>query len=161
MQEEIEITEEAIRQAENVTGPWREILHGRLAVEAARNAHIFSETATRWKVTDNMGNATGDDLVKLAAWQQQMKEDVPKINHQQEDDDRQTTGTNVDHAPTVEPMNAGEQVQTDSNCEETDDMGPEATLPPVDVSLLNEDQFHAYDIITQHLRDFLQGKAPP
>jgi Cdc6-like AAA superfamily ATPase len=54
-------------------------------------------------------------------------------------------------------MNAGQDIRSDDYGVDT---GPESALPPVDVSELNDEQFRAYEIITQHLGDYLQGKAP-
>lgn len=58
--------------------PLQEENHGHLAVEIAKCAKIFASDISRWMVKENstVGNATGGDLVNLAAWKAQMKHNV-------------------------------------------------------------------------------------
>ena len=88
-----------------------------------------------------------------------MKEDIRKLNHRQEDNETQNTGKNVDHAPTVEPLAVDQELRINNDQENAEDTGPERALALVNMSELNGEQFWAYDIITQHLCDYLQGKT--
>src|ERR1700722_2633980 len=69
MEEDFLEVEEELYSEERLTNlmanatPQREVLHGRIAVEIAKHAHIFPEDASQWSVDPTkVGNATGDDF---------------------------------------------------------------------------------------------------
>lgn len=135
--------------------PTEELHHALLAVEIAKRSKIFSNHNSWWEIgmDGSVGNATGDDLTKLAQWKGQMKRDVV------------TQNTDSD-APHIIDINSGGQVSrlTESESDshgEVSILAPEASLPAVDPVLLKFDQFRAFDIITWHLDQTLSGNEPP
>lgn len=135
----------------------QEKLHGHLAVEIAKQAKFFTSTASEWQVsgTSTMANAMGDDLIKLMAWKTQMKQDVLA----------QDLSTDEPHH--VDPPDGGwvkwisNPTQTQGGKPEVSVLAAEASLPPVDLSLLKFDQFWVYDIIQWHLKQQLSWEDLP
>lgn len=135
----------------------QEKLHGHLAVEIAKQAKFFTSTASEWQVsgTSTMANAMGDDLIKLMAWKAQMKQDVLAQD------------LSTDEPCHVDPPDGGQvewisdPTQTQGGKPEVSILAAEASLPPVDPSLLKFDQFWAYDIIRWHLEQRLSGEDLP
>ena len=135
----------------------QEKLHGHLAVEIAKQAKFFTSTASEWQVsgTSTMANTMGDDLIKLMAWKAQMKQDVLAQD------------LSTDEPCHVNPPDGGrvewisDPTQTQGGKPEVSILAAEASLPPVDPSLLKFDQFWAYDIIRWHLEQQLSGEDLP
>jgi hypothetical protein len=141
---------------------FRELLHGRFAIEYAKQAKIFSADDLKWMVQPSSSrrvtNATGDDLQRLMSWKSQMEEDVRRQNVTFTRPDDISTGdrgsvtclgaAQADAAPG--PIVSALLTHL-----------PEASLVAADPLQLKADQFRAYDIISWHLEETLAGRNPP
>jgi PIF1-like helicase len=159
-----EITEDDINTLRESQTSWREELHGRQAVEIAKQAHIFPNDQSMWSVTGRpMANAMGDDLRRLEEWKAQMKKDVIKQNTSEQETLGITANAHSDGAARVTMATDTTNTSPSQAVQESDTniFGPEAPLMPVDVSNLDAEQFQAYDIIRQHLEQTLAGNSPP
>jgi len=144
--------------------PFREESHGRIAVELAKQARIFSEDNSTWTVQQDhaLANATGADISNLISWKRQMEADVNSQNSgsgseivQAEEVGDDGTVTRIEGLPS-----SSESIEANvSLLGATADC--EVALTAVDPALLKPDQFRAYDIIVWHLDQTLAGKAPP
>jgi hypothetical protein len=161
--EEWNITDEAIEAAEGNSHSWRDILHGRQAIEMAQKANIFSNSTENWMISGSpIHNATGDDLRQLAKWRNQMKKDIDIQNTTENEDQAQSHTANNEIEATIQHI--GEDVlesKDKGTLEDEDDFAPETALQAVDASELNVEQYRAFDIIRRHLRLTLQGMNPP
>ena len=174
------LSEEGLAQLIASQIPWREELHGRLAVEAARVGKAFKEVddgswttslqsnGTRTCSTTEMQpaelgvkNADGIVLQNLLLWKQQMVDDVNKqnpamdiprttVNLERESGD--VTQFAIPSAPNCDRPPGVWYLDTPETSEQS--------LTAVDPSLLRYDQFRAYDIITWHLDEILAGRKP-
>ena len=153
-------TEEGLTLLQNSLIPLWEEFHGRLAVEHAKEAKIFISDNEHWSLNPEckfIATATGDDLQRLMDWRMHMDSDVNVQNQ----------GSDFALAELEQTYTSGKVTQLD----EGDSGGTvslvssnttaESSLPSVDPSELNLDQFHAYDIITWHLDQTLAGLKPP
>jgi hypothetical protein len=73
-----ECTEESLAMLIASQTSFREHLHGRMAVEAAKHEQIFTSLETEWQVVDGWSsicNANGEDMAQLMEWKAQMKDD--------------------------------------------------------------------------------------
>ena len=72
------LSEEGLENLIAAQTPLQEETHGRLAVEIAKRAKIFSSDTSRWSLNEHssVGNATSNDFSNLIAWKAQMKSDV-------------------------------------------------------------------------------------
>ena len=187
---QVEMNEEGLATLIASQVPWREELHGRLAVKAAKSAKIFQDDdddTPSWLkgnttsvinpvATDGLPaseiqptilgirNANDNDIRSFLAWKEQMSQDVHKQN----------AGVNAMHivAPSQGTVDQGSVSQLSLNQSHNDDRLPtvwylgennelaETALAPVDPSMLRYDQFRAYDIVTWHLDQTLAGRKP-
>lgn len=144
-----------------------EQIHGQLAIEVAKCAKIFrndsdqDEWATHPEPEHRVANATGDDLRRLAEWQNQLEADVarmnsletlpPTSNNESAAVQRIAVDANSDNeGPCVNSLNKAISQMLDDN-----------VLCAADPSTLNEDQRRAYNIIVWHLDETLAGRRPP
>ena len=151
---------------------WREELHGRLAIEAAKEGCVFSDMlwdgspnipgneTTSDKIGGPVKRATEVDIENLLSWKQQMERDVQGQNSSflpiraQDHSDSPNTAT-------VTCNNGTGLGGVTYNDPETN-AAAEASLPPINPSMLKADQHHAYDIVTGHLDQTLSGcELPP
>ena len=75
-----DVTEEDIRQFEQLQKRNCEALHGSLAVEIARINQILLEDSNTWETRceDNVAVATEDDLKDLQGWKKELEENMQK-----------------------------------------------------------------------------------
>jgi len=182
--------------------PWREELHGRLAVEVAKSAKIFldddSDSVPSWLAEITAGevggdsvasgarfvlpasgiqpvvlgiqNANEDNIRSFLSWKEQMAWDV----HDQNPGVNTTTNSEATCSQNTMAADHGRVGQLFVNQSPGSDNGAptvwhidesnqlsEAALAPVDPSMLQYDQFRAYDIIVWHLDQTLVGRNPP
>jgi hypothetical protein len=152
-----ECTEESLAILIASQTSFREHLHGRMAVEAAKRERIFSSSETEWQVVDGQSgirNANGEDMAQLMEWKAQMKDDVDRSNN---------ADLPVRGAP-AGGHEVGPSVQMDtvpnlwtSEAMAVDGLTPEERLTPVTPADLMPDQFRAYEIICWHLDATLAG----
>jgi len=150
---------------------WREELHGRLAIEAAKEGHIFSDMpwdggpniSGNETMSDEVGRpvckATEVDIENLLLWKQQMERDVQSQNSSFSPTRAQDHGDSPNTASVTCNNGAGLGGVT-YNDPETN-AAAEASLLPIDPSMLKEEQYRAYDIVTGHLDQSLSGREPP
>ena len=163
MDNEFDITDDAIEAAERGTESWRETVYGQLAIEKARKANIFTSTNEQWPVTGSAIHcATKSDLRRLGQWRKQMEDDIEAQNKKQDEQEPKRHADN-DIGPSVqcigEDMIEGNGDKTYQDVQ--GEMPPESPLPPVEAARLNTEQFRAFDIIRRHLHLTLQGTPPP
>ena len=142
----------------------QEEMHGRLAVEIAKRAKLFSNDFSDWKIGNGstISNAMGDDLMKLMAWKSQMKQDILAQNPNADNPCVVDASSPVDGSRVEQLLGNDEKSYPVSSDEpEVSILAPESSLPPVHPSHLKFDQFRAYDIITWHLDQRLSGLYPP
>jgi len=62
--------------------PYREQLHGILAIKVARKGKIFDDNLTSWSTTTTQPprNATDDDLRRISSWANQLQADIEQQN---------------------------------------------------------------------------------
>jgi len=149
---------------------WWEELHGRLAIEAAKEGCIFSDMP--WDggpnipgnetMSDEVGRpvrkATEVDIENLLLWKQQMEWDVQSQNLSFSPTRAQDHGDSPNTTSVTCNNGAGLGGVT-YNDPETN-AATEASLLPIDPSMLKEDQYCAYDIVTGHLDQSLSGREP-
>ena len=71
-----EITEEDLNRLIAAQAPWRELEHGRHAIEVAKSAHIFHNDVSAWEVNIlPVGKATDSNLSQLQQWQDSLQHD--------------------------------------------------------------------------------------
>ena len=158
---ELNLTEEDIDNLYAAQIPIREELHGRTAIEYAKSAKIFPEHQMTWNLNEATGErrATGGDIQLLDRWKTQMQRDVTLVN-----DDQRFPGEEIptESANGVEILDSTERTTTIENREsEVTVLSPEEPLSSASVQELNDDQYRAYNIITQHLQETLSGRDPP
>lgn len=73
-----ELSEEGLNKILMEQMPWREKLHGALAIEAAKQAKVFPNNVTQWVPSnfESVGSAMGEDIRRLVSWREQMKHDI-------------------------------------------------------------------------------------
>lgn len=161
-----ELTEEGLQIILQNQGSPREELHAQIAVETARNLRIFSDDEDTWESSTGglPAPATDGDMEKLLRWKEQLNQDVNNQNVGVSSSQGPVDNVNGDSSegPSVErqenPALADQgQVSYVPSGEETS----EEALSAVDPSMLKDDQFRAYDIITWHLNQTLAGSKPP
>lgn len=152
-----------------------EELHGRLAIEYAKRARIFSNEGESdiWNVSEAnvvVGNATGDDLVKLTRWRRQLELEVARIN-EADNIPTETPAEDADNGGVFRPLTNlpfhGDVIPFNNiteNDEQQNNENPHDSnnvLVATDPSNVNIDQRRAYDIIIWHLDQDLAGHNPP
>lgn len=154
--EDIHFSEEGLAALKLSQVNWRELANGVHAVESARSAALFDRTDQSWSVDVNnlVASASGDALLRLELWRDQMREEVVRMNR-------------ILDEPASDDTRGGPLVQrldpdnSHGNVGLMDPLVPEAALEAVDVENLRDDQFRAYDIVAWHLHATLEGKSPP
>jgi len=153
--------------------PWHEELHARPAIEAARDGHIFNDRRRGRLTTPRTGidreivdedisgsirQGTAVKIENLLSWKQQMERDVQKLNSafsvatvQNHGEDCNTASVTRNDCSTLPGVTYDDPKTTTVT---------EASLPPVDPSMLKADQHRAYDIVTRHLDQTLSGRIP-
>jgi hypothetical protein len=170
------LTEDGLEAIIRAQTSLEEEVHARLAIELAKRAKIFQNEGEgdAWEAWDRqtvVGNATGDDLHRLARWRNQLETEVAKINESSRMGDVQKDlgGPQCVESGVVRPINVDSnaasevlRVEVMNVCnstrhnDETYDV-----LSAADPSDLNIDQRRAYDIIIWHLEQTLAGNEPP
>ena len=149
----------------------REDAHARLAVEKAKHSKVFDEDERGWDVSNGAKArlGSGDDIQRLEKWKAQMADDVLSLNQVANTGTLQSA-TNDGQGQTdllanredgarviaLERQEAPLQREEEHPAEKT-----EQTLTAIDSSMLKDDQYRAYDIITWHLEQVLAGAKPP
>ena len=149
--------------------PTREDIHALLAVEKAKQARVFDDESDCWDVKDGRQATVGsaESLLLLQEWKTQMESDVNAFNQARSnnnipDDEGQTLGAYVDGGDPgarVIPL-----LETDNRPGHTTEPTMEVSeqaLTSINPSMLKDDQYRAYDIITWHLDQTLAGANPP
>jgi PIF1-like helicase len=143
--------------------PLREELHGRFAVEKAKYAKIFTADNSQWNLDKELPpvvNATGDDLRRLLHWRTQMEADVAAQNLGSDAPREEEPGLDTGGVSRLTNLHNASGDHGDVS-PETANVLAESSIPAVNPSLLKDDQFRTYDIITWHLEQTLAGKKPP
>lgn len=129
----------------------REEVHGKAALDIARQCNVFRDAALHWEVTGpRAGVATGDDLMNLERWQAALQASLTSDQAQRtmvEDADTGTVAMDSGEEATVQyvPENLG--------------VG-ENELSAVDPSHLFPEQRRVYDIVDRQLQKMLAGESP-
>jgi hypothetical protein len=148
------ITEEDIRQFQDLQSHTRETIHGDLAVEIARINHILPEHITSWNTTPEteISIANANDLKNLQIWEKALEKNLQKeADFTQIDIDISDHSNDEGHVYPLEQMLASDRPPV-SQTDEHDEILRAS---------LNEEQQRAYDIIDYHLQQTLHGKQPP
>jgi hypothetical protein len=149
------LTEEGLEHLIKMNVSPREYIHARLAVEIAKQSHIFPEDSSQWDVGNTkVASASGEDLLRLLRWKQQMKGDVLEQNVTHNEKDIEDTSASVTRSPTSTSIDKATNLVTIDD----DDPNSETALPPVEISQLTADQTRAYSIMNWHLDQTLLGK---
>ena len=153
-----ELTEEGLAELKAAAVPYREHLHGVLAIEVAKRAKIFHDELSSWSnaTTSLPRIADDDDLRMIASWANQLQADVAQKNaqHLPPPPDLPT------QAPLIEPLTDGTLAA--DICPLSDALASsEEALDGMDVSHLRPDQARAYGIIGWHLDQTLNDASPP
>lgn len=149
----MDVTEEDIRQFQQLQSYNRETIHGSLAVEIARISHILPEDSTSWLTLNecNVGIASDADFENLQKWKEQLEQQM----RQQGD----LTSHQTIHHPTQE---CDPHVIPFEQLLSTDLIDNDHTIKngeEIKISL-NEEQRRAYDIIDEHVQQTLEGRRP-
>ena len=150
----------------------REDAHARFAVEQAKQCKVFEDDEQGWDVHSGAKArvGTGNDHHLLERWRTQMAEDVLAHNEAANMGNiPQTMSGRHGGTEVIEAANGvGARVivldtinSTAISNEEEEAGRTEQTLTAVDSTMLKEDQYRAYDIITWHLHNVLSGAKPP
>jgi len=140
-----------------------ESLHAHLAIELAKRAQFFSESIdiAEWRILpDNSAcaNATGDDLRNLNEWRAKLEKDTEKSNidptQTSKSSQQENSGADVVHIFEMKSLGT-------PSIQRIPDSTANGILSPASISELNKDQRRAYEIITSHLRQIVEGNLPP
>ena len=154
------LTEEGLAELKASSVPYREELHGLLAIEVARRAKIFRNEASSWSIATTQAprNATDDDLRTISSWANQLQADVEKKNARAPP----PPSTQPTQTPSIEPVTNRETSSTaDVSLLSRALANSEEALDGIDVSHLKPDQARAYRIVRWHLDQTLNGVEPP
>ena len=153
-EEEEGVTEESLAALIASKKSWKEELHGRMAVEIAKNAHFFEDCNDQWDATASgeAARASQQQVLQLKTWNAQMREEV-----ENEDGQRDRTWGGVINAagPTVQPLSPQPDVDVDRP------RTRDGVLQPLTVPSLESDQERAFEIIVWHFEETLAGHRPP
>ena len=152
------LSEEGLAELKAAAVPYREELHGFLAIEAARRAKIFNNDTSSWSTsgTSPPKNATDDDLVRISSWANQLQADVDKKNLKA----LPPPPIRTTQAPSIDRLTSETSTANISLLSHALDNSEEA-LDGIDISHLRPDQARAYGIIKWHLYQTLNGADPP
>ena len=154
-----ELTEEGLAELKAAAVPYREELHGVLAIEVAKRAKIFLDDLSSWlnATTHLPRNADDDDLRRISSWANQLQPDVEQKNAQNPPPSQDQRA----QMPSIEPL-TGDAVPTANISPLSHALASsEEALDGINVSLLRPDQARAYGIIQWHLDQTLKGGDPP
>lgn len=147
-EERVTVTEESLAELKAAKVSWREVEHGWLAVQCAKNAAIFSHSADCWLPSrdSQLRVASRGDIRQLVRWHEQMNAAVKAQN------DRPLVGTAAreDDRGQARVDQLRDSDEDGASVDMIDD-GPEEALPSIVVSDLRPDQRRAYNIIIWHL----------
>ena len=144
------LSEEGLAELKASSVPYREELHGLLAIEVARRAKIFDNEASSWSTatTHTPRNASDDDLQTISSWANQLLADVEKKNTRAPP----PPSTQPTQTPSIRPVTHHEAPSTaDVSLLSCALASSEEALDGIDVSHLRPDQARAYGIIRWHL----------
>jgi hypothetical protein len=159
----VEVTEEDLAECLASQIPIREWRHAEEAIGAAEEAGFFASGIRSWVIDPDKRarNAQGADLRRLLSWNSQMVEDVQRQNYATTFEARSELGGPSDEGTTIHlASSSGSQSQAFS----TENAGvillqAESEMPSIDPGELNEHQYRAYEIITNHLKETLAGRS--
>ena len=152
------LSEEGLAVLKADAVPYREQLHGLLAIEVARKGKIFDDDVTGWSTatTQPPRKATDDDLRRISSWANQLEADIEQQNVKAVPPPMQPT-----QAPSIEPLRDTATATADFSPLSHVLASPEDALDGLDISHLRADQARAYGIIKWHLDQTLSGSTPP
>ena len=152
------LSEQGLAELKAAAVPYREELHGLLAIEVAKRAKIFTDNNSPWSTTTTQPprNATDDDLRRFSSWANQLQADVDRRNARP-----QPLPTTPTQAPSIEPLSDSSTPTANVSPLSHVLANPEEALDGLDVSHLKPDQARAYGIIKWHLDLTLNGANPP
>lgn len=138
----------------------KEYAHGLLAIEAARMREIFSDIDECWKVDDekDVTIAMSDVDSKLNEWQVELEETSLASNDAASIIDE--SDSHCPTAPTVMPISNMQLEEAHTSIKQMVKEEMEG-LMSTDVEQLNDDQQRAFDIISWHLKESMEGKKLP
>jgi PIF1-like helicase len=159
---EHQVTEEDIEQVVAAQIPWRELAHGRQALELAKSANIFLNDEETWKVEQTyVGNASGDDLLKLSDWQRALTKDA--TSYCADSNKAAAADVQIDHGDVLFEENVYVEERPGNGRVETiteQEIGEEP-LTSINPQELFEEQHRAFEIIDWHLHETIAGRMPP
>ena len=160
------LMEEGLESLLQNQGTPQEELHARITVETAWHAQIFHEDEDNWEVAADSKLPTpvsGDKMAKLLEWKERMNQDINKQNvtvgvswDPTGDKGITTEGVSVECIKVSGPDDEGRVTYIPLGAEIS-----AGVLPPIDPSMLKDNQFWAYDIVTWHLDQTLGRAKPP
>lgn len=151
------LSEEGLAELKATAVPYREELHGVLAIEVARRAKIFNNHVSSWPNTAAQlpRHATDDDLQMISSWANHLQADVEQKNT------RPLPNTST-QTPVIEPLTTNSMMPTATVSLLSHALAnSEDALDGIDISHLRPDQARAYGIIKWHLDQTLNGTDPP
>jgi len=153
------LTEEGLAELKAAAVPYREELHGLLAIEVARRAKIFENDVSSWSnaTTRLPQNADDDDLRRISSWANQLQADVEQRNARP----LPPLPNRTVQTPSIETLSDGLQPTANVGLLSHALASSEEALGGMDVSHLRPDQARAYGIIKWHLDQSLKGADPP
>ena len=153
------MSEEGLVELKATSVPYREELHGLLAIEVARRAKIFKNETLSWSsaATPPPRNATDDDLRRISSWANELQADVEKKNTRI----LPSQLTQPAQMPSITPLTDGGTLTASVSLLSHAVASSEEALDRLDVSHLRPDQARAYGIIKWHLIQTLSSADPP
>lgn len=135
-------------------GNSREEVHGKAALQIARQAGIFATEGGEWRTEGlSAGLATGDDYTRLERWQAKLKACFEN--------------SEPSHPMSMEVDEGSVSVGLDTGNPHVEHISPEELgvgemeMTSIDPSCLFAEQRRAYDIVNYHLGQTLDGRKPP
>ena len=149
------MTEEDIRQYEDLQKFSREYIHGMLGVEAGRLRHVLPDETDKWvsNLDEEVRLASDEDMMKIGDWRKEMEKMMQDELRLGDDKNRQRVAEDEGDVMPIERLISLEKCEGEERKMEA--------INEVDMIALNEEQSRAYDIVDWHLRETLAGKQPP
>ena len=153
------LSEEGLAELKAAAVPYREQLHGLLAIEVARIAKVFGNDVSSWscEATPPPRIATDEDLQTILCWANQLQADIEQKNARILPSPPTPPVQNASIEPLADHLVSAAGVSLLSRTL----TNPEEALDGIDVSYLRPDQARAYGIIKWHLDKTLDGAEPP
>jgi len=150
------LSEEGLAELKAAAVPYREELHGVLAIEVARRAKIFDNNVSLWSTAAAQlpRHPTDDDLRRISSWADQLQADVERKN-------TRPLPNLSDQNPVIEPLTDYTTPTATVSLLSQALASSEDALDGIDISHLRPDQARAYGIIKWHLDQTLNGVDPP